>query len=440
MPAPPIPTRWTLRTPSSDGIGSVGMEPGGGAQSWLIPAPPRSRWRARAIRSAASGRAQARAAAPIARRASVSSTRSRMRVPQGRTTTGRRRGAAERRRPRSSSRAFASWWCSVACGYGTRIDGRPQAASSATLAAGPRDGDVGEREREVHPLDEAGRRGRARSRCGVDRVRDDRRGGPGPVRHQQLQVGSRCRAAAARRRAASSRWQGALAPADTSTVVRSGLQVERRKRLGAKRARDGRRPRRSRRGSGCRSARSGVGAAAAAASPRTSIATARGPPGGDPVHDAWHAVRLDQHERGPGPTGGERRRRAREPADAHDRRPRRRRADRQALATPEARAAARATVASETRSAPRRPRGPRTGTPPPGRGRLLAVPRADERHRARTCRAARVAAASAGKTWPPVPPPATTTFIAASRRGGARPAARAASRARRSRARRPRPA
>src|SRR4051794_16320952 len=96
------------------------------------PAAPATSAQRSAIRAAASGRAHASAAAPIAVLAASFSTSSRMARTSAdddnsRSSTMRAAPAA------TSSRAFASWWFSVACGYGTRIEGNPHAVTSAIL-------------------------------------------------------------------------------------------------------------------------------------------------------------------------------------------------------------------------------------------------------------------------------------------------------------------
>ena len=83
-----------------------------------------------AISSAASGLAIERIAAlidveprPVA---SSSSTSAGTRSSSGSGTT-------TAPPPRSKCRAFSVWWSAVACGYGTRIAGVPDAASSQTV-------------------------------------------------------------------------------------------------------------------------------------------------------------------------------------------------------------------------------------------------------------------------------------------------------------------
>ena len=119
----------------------------------------------------------------------------------------------------TSSRAFASWWFSVANGYGTRIEGRAAAASSATLPP-PRDGQIRDRKRSVHALDE---RQRPNEERGVWLDRAARPRGAAPV------LTSNWRSPRSRRSGNAevivrSMWSAPWLPPNTSTVARSGMR------------------------------------------------------------------------------------------------------------------------------------------------------------------------------------------------------------------------
>ena len=139
MPAPPIPTDGRARTPRSEGIGRVGIDPAGGdpqrSSRAVIRRPRQLRRPDAAIRSAASGRAHARAAAAIAsRRRSSSSTSDRMARRERRW----RQVGVEQQRGGAGGHELAGVRLLVVLG-GVRVRhedrrARAQAASSATLA------------------------------------------------------------------------------------------------------------------------------------------------------------------------------------------------------------------------------------------------------------------------------------------------------------------
>ena len=117
------------------------------ARAWAKPIRARQRRASAiipsAIRSAASTRAIESIAALIAASragsASSSATSARHRVD-------RRVGHDDRAPPRSKCCAFSVWWSAVACGYGTRIDGRARRRQLPDRATGARDRDVGGRQ------------------------------------------------------------------------------------------------------------------------------------------------------------------------------------------------------------------------------------------------------------------------------------------------------
>ncbi len=152
MPAPPMPTRWIgralirlrrRRLPSRAGRGRRSRGRRRRGRRAMASASS-------ATRSAASGRPAARAASAMASRrwrSDRSAPTRPLRCSPVHSASGRTTAA-----PASDSqRAFLAWWSAVAWGYGTRIDGRPIAASSKTEPPAARHHQVrgGDRARHV---------------------------------------------------------------------------------------------------------------------------------------------------------------------------------------------------------------------------------------------------------------------------------------------------
>ena len=133
MPAPPMPTKWSARPANGSAAGS----PDQAAATPPPPAPPRPASPPRGRRSTS----RPSAAAPRAGRPPRGPGAGRPARASGITTAAP---------ARSMKRAFASWWLPVACGYGTRIDGRPGGGQLEHGAARARGGEVrgGQRVRE----------------------------------------------------------------------------------------------------------------------------------------------------------------------------------------------------------------------------------------------------------------------------------------------------
>ena len=91
-------------------------------------------WARRATRSWASSRATVAALAAMRRAGRAPRGGCPPRLPAGRRRTAHRAPAPRRRRRRARA-AFAVWWSPGAPGSGTRTEGSPTAASSATLVA-----------------------------------------------------------------------------------------------------------------------------------------------------------------------------------------------------------------------------------------------------------------------------------------------------------------
>ena len=283
-------------TPSSEGTGKVGIDPAGGVHSG------RAAHRATRVDE----RGDPRPPRPVA---PTPAHRLGHRAPPVLVVHERKDGSGERSSaarsasvdrtaaPAStSSRAFASWWCSVANGYGTRIDGH--AAGGQLGDARPRHARRrGRRPRaRVHPLDERDARDHAARRPGRPRRRPPSRCA-GPVLTSSWRS-PRSRSGAARRRAPG---PGAAPPGSRRSPGPSPVRRQSKTAIAPRPAARG-----PVAGHRCDRRADRVARALDADPSRQTDRRPRRTPwppprpiGPHPVDDPGHAVRLDQHERAP---------------------------------------------------------------------------------------------------------------------------------------------